>query len=416
MPAFRNLKTRRSSGRIWNKVPIAYDEQGWETLPAMIDYTRNDISSPHSTATSPSATSADSDFENHPVPSRKSKGKGKAANPSNADYVPRPKNAFILYRSHFYQTLGGNDQNQISVAAGKAWKALCDEEKLPFQLMAEKEKRDHQLKFPHYTYAPGCKGPSSKRKAAGKKKSQPSVKKTLVPKPIRVSHRASRILASPLTRNLSPLSDIALPTLPQVPHILSDAPEPTFHIKREEILAEPESLFTPGWSFVPTSEIPPLELSPVKTEKDTHADFSSVRPSSYDLIDDQFRPHTAGVPRTVEDFLAGETQVELYYNYVDLPDVGPSPLHTPEAASPSYPDWAMDTAGSSPDIKFEPSYFDYPLNDFPHLNPYDSFNPAPLHASDLYDEKFRMLPPTSSLGTPSDDDLEMEQYINYYHF
>ncbi|KAF8063201.1 hypothetical protein FPV67DRAFT_232640 [Lyophyllum atratum] len=373
MPPVRNLKARRSSGRLWNKDPIAYDEQGWETLPAMIDYSRNDmpsahstatspsansadseyqdhsvckskgkrkaanssnadhvprpknafilyrshfyqtlggddqneisvaagkawkalcdeeklpfqlmaekekrdhrlrfphyytISSPPSTATSPSRTSADSDLENHSV--RKSKGKSKAANPSNADYVPRPKNAFILYRSHFYKTLGGDDQNQISVAAGKAWKALCDEEKLPFQLMAEKEKRDHQLEFPHYTYTPGRKGPSAKRKTAGKDKSQPSAKKTLVPNARHVSRRASHILTSPLTRNLSPPTEIVLPTLPQVPPILSKASEPTFHIKREESPGNSESLFTDGSSFVPTSEIPPLELSPVKTEK-----------------------------------------------------------------------------------------------------------------------------------------------------
>ncbi|KAF8057470.1 hypothetical protein FPV67DRAFT_564576 [Lyophyllum atratum] len=502
MPPVRNLKTRRSSGRICNKVPIAYDEQGWETLPAMIDYTRNDRSSPHSTATSPSANSADSEFENQSVrktkgkskaanssnadhvprpknafilyrshfyqtlggddqnqisvaagkawkalcdeeklpfqlmaekekrdhrvrfphyytissppstatspsrtsavsdlesdPVRKSKGKSKAANPSNADYVPRPKNAFILYRSHFYQTLGGDDQNQISVAAGKAWNALCDEEKLPFQLMAEKEKRDHQLEFPHYTYTPGRKGPSAKRKTAGKNKSQPSAKNTLVPKPGHVSHRASRILTSPLTRNFSPPAEIVLPAPPQVPPILSEASEPTFHIKREESPADSESLF--GSSFVPTSEIPPLELSPVKTEKDPHADLSSVRPSSYDIIDDQFQPHTAGT---------GEAQVEAYYNYVDLPNYGASALHTPRTASPSSLDWAMDTAGSSQDVKFEPSYFDYPLNDTPPVSSYDSFNPAPLHVSALYEEKSHMLPRISSLGTPSDHDLEV---------
>ncbi|GLB42067.1 hypothetical protein LshimejAT787_1100820 [Lyophyllum shimeji] len=410
MPAFRNVKSRRSSGRFWNKVPIVYDEQGWEILPSAVDYPRHEVSSPHSSATSPSTTSADSDFENHPL--RKSKGKSKASHPSDAEHVPRPKNAFIFYRSYYYQTQGGSDQNQISVAAGKAWKALSDEEKLPYQLMAEKEKRDHQARFPHYTYAPGSKNGSNKRKAAAKKKAPSSAKRALPSKPKAAPRRPSRPHIAPPSREPSPLAEIVLPTLPQLPPASVDeieCSEPMLDLTNEVASADSEGLFTPGWSFVPTSEIPPLELPPAKSEKEQRSEVSTLRPPGYEYIDEQFMPNPVTVPATVESFFAGAPLPEgLHYNYVDF-DFGLLPSSIPEASSPVL-DWSIDVVGTSQEV-FEPSYADYALfAETPDSGVYAAYDPT---GTFMHEVKYRMSPPVSPRTIPSHDVLEMEQYINY---
>ncbi|KAF8889610.1 high mobility group box domain-containing protein, partial [Infundibulicybe gibba] len=69
-------------------------------------------------------------------------------------HVRRPRNAFIFFRSNFYeeQKLYSTeiDQNDISRRAGQRWKSLSDEEKEPFRLLAENEKIQHQAMFPDY--------------------------------------------------------------------------------------------------------------------------------------------------------------------------------------------------------------------------------------------------------------------------
>lgn len=220
--------------------------------------------SPHSSATSPSIASVDADFEIHPP--RKSKGKAKATHLSDADYVPRPKNAFIIFRSFFYRTCGGSDQNQISVDAGKAWRALPDEQKKPFQLAADREKQEHQVKFPYYTYAPGG-ALRRKNSAVKKKKTQSSAKKSLVnlPPPRRDSLTSrTKVEPVPVIIPSPALPSLAPPSL-VVPR---NVEEPTVELANSDAALQGEPILA-NWSFetafVPTSEIPPLELSPVKS-------------------------------------------------------------------------------------------------------------------------------------------------------
>ncbi|KAG6853450.1 hypothetical protein C0991_004308 [Blastosporella zonata] len=281
MPAFRNLKARQS-GRMWNKVPIAYDniaENSWE-IPnySEISFTTpsySEMPSAHSMGTSPSITSFVFDFEAYSV--RESKGKSEATS-SDADHIPRPKNAFILFRSHFYQTLGGSDQSQLSVLAGKAWRELSVGEKAPFQLMAKREKLEHQTKFPNYTYAPGPRTGSAKRKnsASKKKTTEPSTKKSLVPPLPRPSNVQ---LPFPIALSLSYPSTIAT-------EVTESAPGPP-----DDDTPRSQSGLTANWSFptafVPTSEIPPLKLPPAKPELGTYSkDANFIRPPSFDTSND----------------------------------------------------------------------------------------------------------------------------------
>nr|GAT52164.1 predicted protein [Mycena chlorophos] len=86
-------------------------------------------------------------------------------------HIPRPRNAFICFRSWFYRTerlaastsqLALGKQSSLSTRAGLAWKALTPEQRVPFQLEAEEEKRVHSERYPAYKYRPGAK-PKAKR-------------------------------------------------------------------------------------------------------------------------------------------------------------------------------------------------------------------------------------------------------------
>ncbi|KAF7296330.1 HMG box domain-containing protein [Mycena chlorophos] len=86
-------------------------------------------------------------------------------------HIPRPRNAFICFRSWFYQTerlaastsqLALGKQSSLSTRAGLAWKALTPEQRVPFQLEAEEEKRVHSERYPGYKYRPAAK-PKAKR-------------------------------------------------------------------------------------------------------------------------------------------------------------------------------------------------------------------------------------------------------------
>ncbi|KAG7452805.1 uncharacterized protein BT62DRAFT_925345 [Guyanagaster necrorhizus] len=71
-------------------------------------------------------------------------------------HIPRPRNAFIFFRSH-YLRLHSEEENQnvISCAAGQAWHALSTEEQEPFRELARKERERYQDEYPWYKYAPG---------------------------------------------------------------------------------------------------------------------------------------------------------------------------------------------------------------------------------------------------------------------
>ncbi|KAF9467730.1 hypothetical protein BDZ94DRAFT_899763 [Collybia nuda] len=91
------------------------------------------------------------------------------------DYIPRPKNPFILFRSEFYQkfTQGVNeeslkslDQANLSQQAASKWNSLSEEEKKPYMLRAAEEKKAHAVMYPGYSYSPDKKKSKSPRKTS----------------------------------------------------------------------------------------------------------------------------------------------------------------------------------------------------------------------------------------------------------
>jgi len=107
----------------------------------------DDAPSPSDDRTPPSTTSAGSaEFSNHVclcLPEPK---------------IPRPRNAFILYRQHHQQAIiarnPGLNNPDISKIIGEQWKALSDEHKRVWQDLAQEEKVRHHEQYPDYRYQP----------------------------------------------------------------------------------------------------------------------------------------------------------------------------------------------------------------------------------------------------------------------
>lgn len=73
--------------------------------------------------------------------------------------IPRPRNAFILFRQKHHQELleeGGKIRTnpEVSKELGRRWRNLPPEEKAYWVKQAEEEKKRHAEKYPNYKYTP----------------------------------------------------------------------------------------------------------------------------------------------------------------------------------------------------------------------------------------------------------------------
>ncbi|GAA5853470.1 hypothetical protein JCM8547_002468 [Rhodosporidiobolus lusitaniae] len=82
----------------------------------------------------------------------------------SANHIPRPRNAFILFRSHAVsnglipKSMGITDHKNISQIVGSVWRGLSDEERKEWDDLAQEEKRQHAEKYPEYRFQPKSKG------------------------------------------------------------------------------------------------------------------------------------------------------------------------------------------------------------------------------------------------------------------
>ncbi|KAM5351933.1 hypothetical protein ACJ41O_004656 [Fusarium nematophilum] len=85
-----------------------------------------------------------------------------------APKIPRPRNAFILYRQHHQAEVVAHNPNlsnpEISKIIGEQWKEESEEVKSNWKALADKEKQNHQRLYPDYRYQPrrGTKTPGNR--------------------------------------------------------------------------------------------------------------------------------------------------------------------------------------------------------------------------------------------------------------
>nr|POE83327.1 repressor of filamentous growth 1 [Quercus suber] len=72
--------------------------------------------------------------------------------------IPRPRNAFILYRQHYQASVVAKHPSlanpEISKIIGVQWQSQSQETKNKWKALAEEEKHRHQLQYPGYRYQP----------------------------------------------------------------------------------------------------------------------------------------------------------------------------------------------------------------------------------------------------------------------
>ncbi|TNY21715.1 high mobility group box domain-containing protein, partial [Rhodotorula diobovata] len=73
------------------------------------------------------------------------------------NHVPRPRNAFILFRSHAVtaelipRSMGITNISQV---IGSVWRGLSPVERKKWEDLAEEEKRLHKERYPDYVFRP----------------------------------------------------------------------------------------------------------------------------------------------------------------------------------------------------------------------------------------------------------------------
>ncbi|CAG8286625.1 unnamed protein product [Penicillium salamii] len=86
--------------------------------------------------------------------------------------IPRPRNAFILYRQHYQAMVVAHNPGlanpEISKIIGEQWRSLPEDDKGKWKALAEEEKARHQQQYPDYRYQPRRYGrDGSARSAVG---------------------------------------------------------------------------------------------------------------------------------------------------------------------------------------------------------------------------------------------------------
>ncbi|KAG7087164.1 hypothetical protein E1B28_013144 [Marasmius oreades] len=91
------------------------------------------------------------------------------------DHIPRPPNAFVLFRKDIAPELHRLHQKEISKIASQRWDvAKTDGSAAKYYLLAEKEKQRHALRYPDYKYQPERRSKDAKGRKKVTEVAQPS--------------------------------------------------------------------------------------------------------------------------------------------------------------------------------------------------------------------------------------------------
>ncbi|KAG1757936.1 hypothetical protein EDB19DRAFT_1901424 [Suillus lakei] len=363
-------------------------------------------------------------------------------------HIPRPPNAFIVFRSCLWSNEDfrslESDHRNVSRIAGERWRNLSDDEKEPFVQMAKEAKALHAKMYPNYKYSPSHRtvaGPKRKgRRNSDEEKTKCDIIATLLQKGVEGSalahamahvksededeiaptpiippqapivvpralppiqsreHRRKKVAARPrVTRQTATQRHTASPDLA----ITSACPFPVASTSQEvaptlgQFIGTPELLYPADMmdEFVPTDEIPPLNLDAACNMKVTEQETSStfypgIKPAAGLAY---FGAELDVMPFTDSYFLDANLQLPptpplIENNGSPLSSDYASPLLTPPRSPIIFTNpWTTFFTPSSPDNEldefFVPSMAVMPSS-FP--SPYSPFNPySPFKDDDI---------------------------------
>ncbi|KAL1688124.1 hypothetical protein GGG16DRAFT_104631 [Schizophyllum commune] len=168
-------------------------------------------------------------------------------------HIPRPSNAFMIFRKWYAKKHAGKPGTRLSRRAGDAWKALSLLDKAVWEDMAETEKQEHARRYPGWRYRPRRRGKASDPPSLDPSQESPS------------RESAKRALSMPLpperpqrvARTRRALSDAAAALYAKT----FPARSATQHVPKEtdDIPEAERSSSSRGPATVPSSVIPPVD-------------------------------------------------------------------------------------------------------------------------------------------------------------
>ncbi|KAF5371632.1 hypothetical protein D9758_003377 [Tetrapyrgos nigripes] len=132
-----------------NITPNTYESQEEEDLELELTGSEFTPLFPAVLVPTPNSSSAAPKRKRQP-PGKKKKGD---------DYIPRPPNAFMLFRANFVKqrhvpgTVESN-HGSLSKIIGSCWRSLPSREKAQWDALAKQKKREHQQMYPNYKFCP----------------------------------------------------------------------------------------------------------------------------------------------------------------------------------------------------------------------------------------------------------------------
>ncbi|KAK0210090.1 high mobility group box domain-containing protein, partial [Desarmillaria ectypa] len=201
--------------------------------------------SPAPSASSHSSTQSDTPSPRRHTPSHR----------RNPGHVPRPPNAFMIFRSHYWRdnknTISERNHRKISRTCGELWRALPPVEQQVYRDMASCAKKAHLAKYPDYKFTP-----VSRQKKTRQTVSLDSMEEASRCK--KIAMLIGRGIDGMELERAVEMNDICKTSSPSI------TPD------EEQISASVLQLLTPGCqgeficgkedTFVPTCDIPPLDL------------------------------------------------------------------------------------------------------------------------------------------------------------
>ncbi|KAK8134211.1 hypothetical protein PG984_006223 [Apiospora sp. TS-2023a] len=152
---------------------------------------------------------------------------------TKAPKVPRPRNAFILYRQHYQAIVAAKNPGlanpDISKLIGEQWREQPEEVKNSWKRLAEEEKVRHQRQYPDYRYQPRRGGKNQNQN--GNNAHSAGHKLTATGEdPSRCNKCGGRYIATPRTPNTPFAAAAPPPPLPLTAHTPSMAGGPPGHM------------------------------------------------------------------------------------------------------------------------------------------------------------------------------------------
>ncbi|KAJ3994222.1 hypothetical protein F5050DRAFT_1809804 [Lentinula boryana] len=337
MPVHRSAdEYPRRSRRLSRQGPKSYDEDGFELFDTVdcFRYHSEPVSA-HTSVSSPSPPSPPPHRRSEPYPPTRTSQIKRKGN----DHVPRPANAFIVFRSHWWSENKAcpsveTDHREVSRIVAHHWNMLSEEERLPFRQEAEARKRQHAVQFPDYKYAPGTRKSVKPRKKVSRDSRAEKAKCDKIVGDYFLQKQESLNIEDPEIKRESYTPELVASPPPRSPS--------TNTSNDYELLYSHSPCLE---EFVPTDDIPPLDLS----LPDIKIEFEGKQ--SPFLVTNEFEQqplsityNTSWNPTTTESHLGSPVPITPFPSEISFDDIfGFCPPEvdflwnsTPPAASPLF--------------------------------------------------------------------------------